>query len=56
MVISVANLDDMVAYLEGDAGLAGDLDRLRAYRARYGTAATPSYNGAPGEGDAEQVR
>ena len=37
-VIAVANLDDLLAFAGEDAGLAGEHERLRAYRDRYGSA------------------
>jgi len=35
-VISIAGLDDLVAYLAGHAELAGSLAAIQAYRERYG--------------------
>lgn len=37
-VISIVSLDDLVAYLENEPARAGDLERLRDYRATYGAA------------------
>ena len=34
-VISIANLRDLIEYLEADASQAGTLERMQAYQARY---------------------
>lgn len=35
-VIAIATLDDLIAYLRGDAAHTADLERVLAYRQRYG--------------------
>lgn len=37
-VVAVANLQDLIAYLGSDSGLASHLDAVSAYRERYGVA------------------
>lgn len=38
-VVSVATLDDLVAYLQNDPGMADELKAVAAYRQRYGVSA-----------------
>jgi orotate phosphoribosyltransferase len=39
-VLSICTLDDVLAYLEGEPGLTGSLEAVRAYRQRYGIGMT----------------
>jgi orotate phosphoribosyltransferase len=35
-VVACATLDDLVGYLQESPGMQGNLDAVRAYRAKYG--------------------
>jgi len=38
-VISIARLDDLVAYLQTDSGMSANLTAVNKYRAQYGVTA-----------------